>query len=83
MGRTRVTENDLLEAMRASLPPEGRPKGKWYTRTELAAKLGVHVRVVETWIRKHPNIERAGGTKVDAGGVNRRVVFYRWSGGKL
>ncbi len=77
MGRVKVTTSDLLDAIRASLPHDGRPDGEgWYTSRELSDQLGLSRAAVERWLAQHQP-ERRIGLMRDEGGQRRRVSFYR------
>lgn len=90
MGRTRITTNDLLEALRVYGKAEAkRPAGPgWYLLEELAAqsKPPCSVAAVKYRIKmaqqRGVTVEIAHGTVVDEDGRIKRTGYYRLRNGK-
>jgi hypothetical protein len=83
MGRIRVTQNDLLEALRRYGKADARrPVGDgWYTREEMAKHEGVSTPAIAYALkcaqRRGVKIETAAGTTLDADGRAKRTTYYR------
>ena len=88
MAHTRVTRNDLLDALEQfGRAAAKRPAGQgWYTIEEMAKRRNKSLPTIRYQLKmareRGIRIEQAYGTVIDADGRAKRATFYKLGNGK-